>query len=303
MKRGLMPRSTVALLLLLPAAALALQSCFPGGMTLPQSPALKWLERKAGRIAFVGLDGNIHTMDQAGGGRKDVTTDAAVAEDTAAVSFFYQFPAWSPDARQLAFVGVRRTADVVMSSGIWAGPVDGRQPARVYEGDDKIPLHVSWSPDSSRLVFISALGANQQQLDTVSALGGEVRVLREGMAFTWRWKKGAASLAVHSMRLSTGAPEERVSILDSLGVAGDQDLPPVPGQFEAPARSADGRGIIMAVRDGNGSTLSMEDPTGRTPGRWRTSRETRRSSFPPTAAASPGRRPCHPRTMHRGDSS
>ncbi len=250
------------MLLLLPATALFLQSCLPGGMTLPQSPALKWLERKSGRVAYVALDGNVRTADQAGGAQKDVTTDAAVSEDGSGESFFYQFPAWSPDGRSLAFVGVRRTADTIMNTGIWAGPADRRPPARVFAGDDKMPKYLSWSPDSSRLVFVSTLGANQQQLNTVAAGGGMVRILREGMAFTWRWKRGAAALAVHSVKLAAGALEERVSILDSQGVMGDEDLPPIPGEFEAPAWSADGRGIIMAVQENAGSTLYLEDRSG-----------------------------------------
>src|SRR5208283_3889634 len=138
----------------------------------------KWLERKSGRIAYVALDGNVRTADQAGGAQKDVTTDAAVTEDGAGESFFYQFPAWSPDGRLLAFIGVRRTTETVMNTGIWTAPSDGRPAARVYSGDDKMPEFLSWSPDSSRLVFVSTLGANQQQLDTVSAQGGTVRVLR-----------------------------------------------------------------------------------------------------------------------------
>ncbi len=139
MKRSLMPRSTVAVLLLLSAAAVLLQACLPGGMTLPQSPALKWLERKSGRIAYVALDGNVRTADQAGGAPKDVTTDAAVAEDGAGESFFYQFPAWSPDGRLIAFVGVRRTTETVMNTGIWTAPSDGQPAARVYSGDDRCP--------------------------------------------------------------------------------------------------------------------------------------------------------------------
>jgi len=67
--------------LLLPAAMVAVQSCLPGSVTLPQSPALKLLERKSSRIAFVGMDGNVHTSDQ-GGALKAITTDASVPDDT-----------------------------------------------------------------------------------------------------------------------------------------------------------------------------------------------------------------------------
>ena len=41
------------------------------GFRIPQSPLLGTLERKSGRIAFVGMDGNIYTMNQAG---HDVTS-------------------------------------------------------------------------------------------------------------------------------------------------------------------------------------------------------------------------------------
>jgi TolB protein len=247
--------------LLAPAAAVLLQACLPARVTLPQSPALKWLERKTGRIAIVALDGNILTVDQAGSSQRNVTSDASVSEDGSGVSFYYQFPAWSPDGRSLAFVSIRRTTDAVLGAGAWTAPANGTPPVRVYSSDERVPHFLSWAPDSSRLVFVTATGGTEQ-LDTVPAEGGAVRILGEGAKFAWRWKHGAADLAVHSMSNSAGAAAEKVSILDSRGVVGDQDLSQTPGDFEAPAWSADGQGIFMAVSENAGSTLYLEDRAG-----------------------------------------
>ena len=251
-----------AAFLLVPAAALVLQSCLPAGVTLPQSPVLKWLERKSGRIAFVALDGNVRTIDQAGAAQKDVTADASVSEDGSGVSYFYQFPAWSPDGRRLAFVGVRRTSQAVMDTGVWTAASEGKLPVRVFSGDGRMPRFLSWAPDSSRLVFVASAGDRGEQLETVPAGGGTVRTLDEGSAFAWRWKNGAVALAVHSVKDATGETVERVSILDPRGASAGQDLGLVPGGFEAPAWSADGQGIFMAVSENEGSTLYLEDRGG-----------------------------------------
>ena len=132
-------------------------------------------------------------------------------------------------------------------------------PVQVFSGDDRTPRFLSWAPDSSRLVFVASQGGGGEQLDTVSAAGGAVRTLDEGSAFAWRWKSGTAAIAVHSVKETTGAAVEKVSILDPRGVLGVQDLTPVPGGFEAPAWSADGTGIFMAVNENAGYTLYLED--------------------------------------------
>ena len=84
-------------ILLVPVAAILLQSSLASSATLSQGPVPKWLERKTGSIAIVALDGNVKTVDQSGSWQTDVTSDASVSEDESGVSYFYQFPAWSPD--------------------------------------------------------------------------------------------------------------------------------------------------------------------------------------------------------------
>jgi len=80
--------------------------CLPQGLRLPESPLLRALERKLGLIAYVGPDGNIHTMDQAGGNQAGVTDDARLfsGEEGRALRI-YQYPAWAPGNRRLAYVG------------------------------------------------------------------------------------------------------------------------------------------------------------------------------------------------------
>jgi Tol biopolymer transport system component len=244
---------------LLPAGALLVVSCGQGA--LPQSPLLKSLEPHSGRIAYIALDGNVHTMDQGGGGQKDVTSDAVVDDSGNGTSFFYQFPAWSPDGKSLAFVGLHHDAQGSRDVGVWTA-VAGASPVQVYKSPDHVPRYLSWSPDSSRLVFAAGPGNALQELDTVPARGGNVRVMESGTGFAWRWENGGARLAVHSVDAQDQADAERVRILDSLGVAEDRQLALQPGDFQAPAWAPDGRGLIMAVSDAVGSTLYLADSGG-----------------------------------------
>lgn len=86
------------------AAALLCVALLPAcsRLRLPESNLLRFMERSAGRIVYAGLDGNIYTMNQTGEDVRALTTDAG---DSAA----YYYPAWSPDAKRVAFVGYSKT--------------------------------------------------------------------------------------------------------------------------------------------------------------------------------------------------
>jgi len=55
--------------------ALLVSACLPQNVQVPQSPLLSTLERKSGRIAYIGVDGNIYTSDQAGRNLGEVRFD------------------------------------------------------------------------------------------------------------------------------------------------------------------------------------------------------------------------------------
>lgn len=86
--------------------ALLISSCLPQDMQVPQSPLLPLLERKSGLIAYIGVDWNIYTSDQAGKNITAYTNDALIPNTATDPFHYYSYPAWSPDSASIGFIGV-----------------------------------------------------------------------------------------------------------------------------------------------------------------------------------------------------
>src|SRR5258706_9344817 len=88
------------ILSLLAPLALLVSACLPDGVRVPQSQLSGLLERKAGLIAYLGIDGNIYTIDQVGQRKTQITKDAFLNNND---FMFYGLPTWAPDSNSIAF--------------------------------------------------------------------------------------------------------------------------------------------------------------------------------------------------------
>ncbi len=107
----------------------------------------------------------LYAMDATGGRQRRLTSGKG-DPSTPSGLFFQAQPAWSPDARSIAFTSSR---DGV--SHIFVVAADGGETRRVTLGHES-DVHPTWSPDSRRIAFVRG---DPGVLETVNADGTGLR--------------------------------------------------------------------------------------------------------------------------------
>lgn len=163
-------KPTAAVLLFLAAIM------FNVGLAIAQSPTL----RANGKIAFTSdRDGNreIYVMNADGTNQTRITNNSV--NDVQ--------PSWSPDGRKIAFISQRQTGEY----SIFQMNADGTGKTEItpvnYQPSSSFITtgwKISWSPDSSRLVFRD-VEANDNLIFIVNADGSNRRFLINGRNPTW----------------------------------------------------------------------------------------------------------------------
>lgn len=224
---------------------------------LPQDPLLRQLERKSGLIVYVGADGNIYTIDQGGGSKQAITTDASMAGDRFEL---YRFPTWSRDGQQIAFAKLGGSQGSVDSSGVFTANLDDLNLTETYTSDRRFPIYLYWSPDNEHVSFLTSAESGGLVLQMVPAQGGvEPKVLDAGSPYYWSWSPDGQSLLVHA----GAATEGRLSFLNVNGEVVEEGLSLRPTTFQAPAWSPDGSQLLLAAETDDGSpALMLTDPHG-----------------------------------------
>jgi TolB protein len=185
----------------------------------------------AGRIAYIGNDGQVFTIQPDGTNQRQLTDD----------DFPYQFPAWATGSGQLA---------VLSGTGSVVTLLDTKEPNPVtlYESGSQAPFYLYWSPDNSQISFLSnsLRGIALRVVDTDGS--GEAEVRGFGTPFYWDWLRDGSQMLVH-----TGATGEsaRLGLLQEDGQV--ENIAP-PGAFQAPGISANGRYWAYAEDIGAGNS-------------------------------------------------
>ncbi len=194
------------------------------------------------RIAFVNSDGQVETMAPDG-------SDGRVISDETNV---FLFPTWSPTGAYVAAIGggtVYRLADsttTVVES--------------LYASRNQNPFYLYWSPDGRFISFLANHPGGMGLFLAPTDASEEAQLLELGSPFYWDWTADSAKVLIHT---GFRGQEARLALLDvDSGLAGRNAA--MPGSFQAPDISRDGRYWAYAELDENGSSwlIIAETTTG-----------------------------------------
>ncbi|MCA9916433.1 MAG: PD40 domain-containing protein [Anaerolineales bacterium] len=195
------------------------------------------------RIVYVNDDGQLMTVAPTGDDPRQLT-DGRLR---------FQFPAWSPDGRSLAVIGVSRgSAAVFVLEDL---PEAAALPDPLYEDGDQGPFYLYWSPDSRQVSFLAS-HPDGMALHVAQADGSaESRLLTTGGPLYWQWRSDSQQLFIHS---GFSGEESRLELMSPDG-KGVEDAIASPGFFQVPGISADGRYLAYAEEMTGNSNLVIVD--------------------------------------------
>jgi Tol biopolymer transport system component len=246
-------------------SALLIASCLPRDVQVPQSPLLSTLERKSGLIAYLGSDGNMYVSDQGGGHLKQLTEDAVIPQSQSEPLLYYQYPTWSRDGSQLAFIGLSSDGTQTQSKLMIANMGDDTV-NEIYKSDSEHPIYLNWSPDNTNLSFISSSVSGQNIiLQSIPAQGGDRTILDTGSPYYWSWAPDGHVMIVHAGGAAASAPEHIAFLSVDSSTVTEQGLDSTPASFQAPAWSPDGSRIAIARASDKENQIVVTDAAGENP--------------------------------------
>ena len=220
-------------------------------LRIPQSPLLKSIERKSGLIAYVGIDGNIYTMDQAGKNVVQLTSDATTTDEQV---LYYTHVTWAPNGNQIAYVSYTGSNTQTMEAHLYVSDANGTNTKEVFASDRMIPIFLYWAPNSKSLAFLATQTDGNSGILRLSLLDGqEPMILDTGQPLFWAWAPSSKRLLIHS---NGSDYDSRLSYLYIGETIVEESLSINPASFQAPAFSPNGDEIMyVGTTENEGSAI------------------------------------------------
>ena len=229
---------------LLPLFILSL-ACQLVSLPALDNSAMRLLEKRSGLIAYAGLDGNIFTIDQFGRNRRAITMDARLPAGQEVPTRFYRYPTWSPDGKQLAFVGLEGADNRGHAVGLYTAAINGQGPLEIYHSEEELPFYLYWSPDSQQVSFLTTAAGSDMALKVTPATGGETHQLALGAPFYWAWAPDNHTILIHTGGAAKFSQTARLTLLTLDEPVEERELALKPSFFQAPAWSPAGDELLL----------------------------------------------------------
>lgn len=201
-----------------------------------------------GRIAYVGTDFNVYSIDLRAGRTAQLTNDASPVRR-------YQWPTWA-DNDKLAYFCCDPLFSARLTAEVYVSP-DGETPGQqAYASSQQIFTYAAWSPQDcpqetgcrDLAVLLSELGVSTFSVEMIRSLAdaSENRTLGRGAPFYYSWSPDGSRMLWH--RGNTR--------LDVYSVAADEleEIEQPLGRFPAPAWSPVDDRLLLALADDSGQT-------------------------------------------------
>ena len=217
----------------------------------------------SGQIVYLTGDGNIALTDATGSITSAVTSDAFIDEASQTLRV-YQFPTFSNDGASLAFVEVDAngaTSNFTQTVHV-AAAKDKPTVATLYETTVSNIPYLDWSPDSSKLAFLTIAQA-KGAIRLVSPSGGPISTLDIGSSAYWHWRNDSTAIVAHLGGAHSASSDAHIAVIDTFDLATDTSqvtrLESLPGQFQAPQFSPNGKFMLYVAGLGAGPTSDVND--------------------------------------------
>lgn len=221
----------------------------PVAPTTPPADRIDSVVASHNRLLVQGADGNLFTINPDGSDRFDLTTDASRTRT-------YSQATWSTSGERIGWTRVDETT-AGFRSVLITSRADGS--ARSEAETIFAPFYLYWSPDDSKLAYLSNwINAGSQtialQLLDVANNSTEPALLGTGQPFYFSWSPDGAQMITH-------VAGERIALLTVVDGA-VQPVSNLSANFAAPQWSATGDRLLYATAVDNVPQLLLTDVAG-----------------------------------------